>query len=255
MIRFTRTALPAAATALALLAAPVQAFDLSKMSDAERAAFGEQVRAYLLENPEVIIEAVNVLEQRQAEAAALEDGALAKANLAELENDGYSWVGGNPEGDITLVEFMDYRCGYCRKAAPEVAKLLESDGNIRFVVKELPILGEASVAASRFAIATKQVAGDDAYKQVHDALIEFGGNPDEKSLRRIAEGLELDADAILAQMDSGEVSQELEQTRALAQRMKISGTPAFVLGGEVLRGYLPADQLEIIAEEVRSQQG
>lgn len=255
MIRFTRAALPAAATALALLAAPVQAFDLSEMSDAERTAFGEQVRAYLLENPEVIIEAVNVLEQRQAEAAVQEDGALVKANLAELENDGYSWVGGNPEGDITLVEFMDYRCGYCRKAAPEVAKLLKSDGNIRFVIKELPILGDASVAASRFAIATKQVAGGEAYKQVHDALIEFGGTPDEKSLRRIAEGLDLDADAILAQMDGSEVSQELEQTRALAQRMKISGTPAFVLGGEVLRGYLPADQLEAIADEVRSQQG
>jgi protein-disulfide isomerase len=255
MIRFPRPALPAAAAALALLSAPVQAFDLGAMSDAERAEFGKQIREYLLENPEVIIEAVNVLEQRQAAAEALEDGALVKANLDELENDGYSWSGGNPDGDITIVEFMDYRCGYCRKAAPEVAKLLKSDGNIRLVVKEFPILGEASVRASRFAIATKHVAGNDAYKDVHDALISFGGDPSDKALKRIAKGLDLDAEAILAQMDSAEVTQELQQTRALAQRMKISGTPAFVLGGELLRGYLPADQLQEIADEVRSQQG
>lgn len=254
MIRLARTALPAAATALALLAAPAQAFDLNSMSEAERAAFGEQVRAYLLENPEVIIEAVNILEQRQAAAEAQEDDALVKANLDELVNDGYSWVGGNPDGDITLVEFMDYRCGYCRKAAPEVAKLLKEDGNIRFVVKEFPILGEASVTSSRFAIAAKQVAGSEAYKLVHDALIEFGGEPSEKALRRIAEGLDLDADAIVARMESDEVTQEIAQTRALAQRMRLTGTPAFVLGGEVLRGYLPAGQMAIIAAEQRQEQ-
>lgn len=254
MIRFPR-ALSGVATALALLTAPAQALDLSTMSEAERAIFGAEVRAYLLENPEVIIEAVNLLEQRQAQTEATQDEALVAANLDELQNDGYSWVGGNPDGDITLVEFMDYRCGYCRRAAPEVAQLLAEDGNIRLVIKEFPILGEASMMASRFAVATRLVAGDKAYKQVHDALIEFGGEPNEVSLRRLSEGLGLDADAIMAQMDSPEITQELAQTRALAQRMKISGTPTFVLQSELLRGYLPADQMSVIIAEMRDQRG
>jgi len=254
MIRFPR-ALSGVATALALLTAPAQALDLSNMSKAERAVFGAEVRAYLLENPEVIIEAVNLLEQRQAQTEAAQDESLVAANLDELQNDGYSWVGGNPDGDITLVEFMDYRCGYCRRAAPEVAQLLAEDGNIRLVIKEFPILGEASMTASRFAVATRLVAGDKAYKQVHDALIEFGGEPNDVSLRRLSEGLGLDSDAIMAQMDSPEITQELTQTRALAQRMKISGTPTFVLQSELLRGYLPADQMSVIIAEIRDQRG
>ena len=252
MTPFTRTA-TAAATALALLGAPAQAFDISAMSDAERAAFGEQVREYILENPDLILEAIDLLEQQQQQVEAARDDVLVAENLEELQNDGYSWVGGNPDGDITLVEFMDYRCGYCRRAAPEVEKLLESDGNIRLVIKEFPILGEASVLSSRFAVATKQVAGDDAYKQVHDSLIAFGGEPNEVALRRLAEGLSLDADAIFAKMDSEEVTAELRQTRALAQKMAISGTPTFVLGNELLRGYLPADQMEIMVAEIREK--
>jgi protein-disulfide isomerase len=244
-----------AATALALVLGtlPAQAFDLGAMSEDERYAFGAEVRAYLMENPEVILEAVNLLEQQQAEAESLRDEDLVAANLEALHNDGFSWVGGNPNGDITLVEFMDYRCGYCRKAAPEVAKLLQEDGNIRLIVKEFPILGEASVFASRFAVAAKQLAGDDAYEQVHDALIEMGGEPNEVSMRRLAEGLSLDGDAILAAMGSDAVTDELRRTRALAQELAISGTPTFVLGNQLLRGYLPADQLKVIVDEQREE--
>ncbi|MCL6283059.1 DsbA family protein [Ruegeria sp. 2012CJ41-6] len=251
MLRFAAPAL----TSLALLSAPAHALDLTNMSDAERAAFGEQVRAYLLENPEIIVEAIDVLEQQQQQATALADQELVQANADALFNDGYSWVGGNPEGDITLVEFMDYRCGYCRRAVPEVASLLAEDGNIRLVIKELPILGEASVLSSRFAVATKQVAGDDAYKQVHDALLEFGGDVSEVTLRRLSDGLGLDSDAIVAAMDSDAVSAEIAKTRELAQQLNISGTPSFVLGTEMLRGFLPADQMQQIADGVRAEKG
>ena len=240
---------------LSMLTSPAQALDLNAMSDAEKAEFGAQVREYLLENPEVIIEAINILEQRNAAAEAAADVELVAANADELFNDGYSWVGGNPDGDITLVEFMDYRCGYCRRAVPEVAQLLAEDGNIRLVIKEFPILGDASVVSARFAIATKQVAGDDAYKQVHDALLEFSGEPTEVTLRRISDGLGQDSDAIMAAMDSDSVTEEIAQTRELAQRMRISGTPSFVLGTEMLRGFLPADQMLQIADGVRAEQG
>ena len=247
------TALVPALTALSLAASPVSATDLSAMTEAERKAFGDEVRAYLLENPEVIMEAVQLLEQRQADERANADLALVAQNADEIFDDGYSWVGGNVEGDITLVEFLDYRCGYCRKAMPEVAKLLKNDGNIRLIVKEFPILGEASMLSSRFAVATKQVAGDDAYKQVHDSLMEFGGDPTDVALRRIADGLGLDTDAIMDRMSSEEVSSEIAQTRQLAQKLSISGTPTFVLGDELLRGFLPADQMQLIVEEMRER--
>ncbi len=239
---------------LSLITGPAQALDLNALSEAEKAEFGKQVREYLLENPEVIIEAIDVLEQRNAVAEAAADKELVQTNADELFNDGYSWVGGNPDGDITLVEFMDYRCGYCRRAVPEVASLLAEDGNIRLVIKELPILGDASVMSARFAVATKHVAGDDAYKQVHDALLEFSGEPTEVTLRRISDGLGLDSDSIIAAMDSDQVTEEIAQTRALAQRMKISGTPSFVLGTEMLRGFLPAAQMQQIADGVRADQ-
>ncbi|OIQ33671.1 MAG: disulfide bond formation protein DsbA [Alphaproteobacteria bacterium MedPE-SWcel] len=251
MIALTRMA-AIAACALSLSAPAVRAFDLTTMSAADREAFGAAVRSYLLENPEVILEAVDVLEQQQVSAEAARDTALVAASLSELQNDGYSWIGGNPEGDITLVEFMDYRCGYCRRAAPEIEALLASDSNLRLVVKEFPILGEASVLTSRFAIATRLEAGDAAYKQVHDTLIAFTAEPNEVALRRMAEGLSLDAEAILARMDDPEVTEQLQRTRALAQQLSISGTPTFVLEEEMLRGYLPADQIQIMIEEIRA---
>ncbi len=247
MKRFAAPAL----TAIALLTGPVGAADLTAMTDAEREAFGAEVRAYLLDNPEVIIEAVNLLKERDAQQQAQTDETLVRENADALFNDGFSWVGGNPDGDVTLVEFMDYRCGYCRRAKPEVAKLLANDGNIRLIVKEFPILGEDSMTSSRFAIATRHVAGDDAYEQVHDALMELSGDITDVTLRRLAEGLGLDGDEILSRMNSTEVSAEIAETRALAERLQISGTPTFVLGNELLRGYLPADQMELIVEDQR----
>lgn len=242
-----------AAALTAGLALPVQAFDLKSMSETEREALHAEIRAYLLENPEVIMEAVAVLEQRQADAQSREDVARVETNADAIHNDGHSWVGGNPEGDITLVEFMDYRCGFCRRAAPEVHELVESDGNIRYVIKEYPILGEQSVLSSRFAIATKQIEGDEAYKATHDALIAFNGEVSEASLRRIGGSLGLNADEIIAHMDSAEVSAVIAENHQLAQRLSISGTPTFVMGDQLLRGYLPLEEMQQMAEEIRTQ--
>ncbi len=245
----------ATAAALFLGGLPAQAFDLGAMTAEERAAFGAEVSAYLLENPEIILEAVNLLEQQQATDEATRDVAMVAANLEELHNDGYSWVGGNPDGDITLVEFMDYRCGFCRRAKPEVEQLMAQDGNIRLVIKEFPILGESSVTASRFAIAAKHVEGLEAYKAIHDALIDLPGEPSDVVLSRLADGLGYDSAAILAKMSDEKVTQELRRTRALAQNMAISGTPTFILGDEMVRGYLPMDQMKAMIDEQRAERG
>ncbi|QUJ77490.1 thioredoxin domain-containing protein [Sulfitobacter albidus] len=238
-------------TAFATLALPALAADLKEMTDEERAQFRAEVRAYLFENPEVIMEAVDILREREAEQQARADIDLVTQYADQIFNDGYSYVGGNPDGDITLVEFLDYRCGYCKRAHGEVAELLETDGNIRLIVKELPILGDASVLASRFAVAVKQVAGDDSYKAVGDALMSFNGEITMPALRRLGATFGLDMDAVEVRMGSEDVTAEIAATRQLAAALAISGTPTFVMHDELLRGYLPLDQMQLIVDEKR----
>ena len=236
---------------LGTLATGVFAQDLTPMTDEERALFRAEVRAYLFENPEVIMQAVEILQNREAESQAQADFTLVTDNADAIFNDGFSWVGGNPNGDITLVEFLDYRCGYCKRAHGEVAELLESDGNIKLIVKELPILGDASVLASRFAIAVKQIAGNDSYKAVGDALMSFQGQITMPALTRLGNTFGLEMDAIEARMNSDEVTAEIASTRELANTLAISGTPTFVMQDELLRGYLPLDQMQAIVEDKR----
>ena len=238
--------------AATLLASPAAA-DLEDMTDDERAAFREEVRSYLLENPEVLMEAIGILEQRQAEAQVAADEALVAEHASALFEDGVSWVGGNPEGDLTVVEFLDYRCGYCRRAHPEINDLVETDGDIRYIIKEFPILGEQSILASRFAIATRNVVGDEVYKDVHDALMTMRADVTMPALERLAEELDLDGEAIFAAMDAPEVEAEIDANRALAQEMGISGTPTFVVGGQMLRGYLPLEDMMRVVDEARAE--
>lgn len=235
-------------TALALLATPLAAQD---MTDAERSAFRAEVRAYLLENPEVLMEAIGVLEAREQANQVQADENMLAVNMDALINDGFSYQGGNPDGDITVIEFMDYRCGYCKRAFPEVAELIASDGNIRYIVKEFPILGEQSVMASRFAVAAKLTAGDDAYKLVHDALMEYRGDITTVALTRLSETMGLDGPAIIAEMDSDAVSDIISKNRALGQRLAINGTPTFVVETQLLRGYVPLEQMRQIVAETR----
>ena len=243
-------ALPLAALLALPTALPAQEFDFENMTDAQKTAFGAAVRDYLLRNPQTIIDAVDRLEEQQREMAARAEIAMVEVNREALLNDGYSYVGGNPDGDVTIVEFLDYRCGYCRRAHPEVAELLETDGNIRIIVKELPILGPDSDASSRFAIAVKQIHGGELYKQVGDALMEMNGEANDAALTRLAESFDFDPAPVLERMGSEEVTQEIAETRALAQRLQINGTPSFVMGDRMVRGYVPLDSMrQIIAQE------
>lgn len=236
----------------ALVAMPAAAFDITQMTEAERQAFRTEIRAYLLENPEVLAEAIDELQKREATAAVENDLSLVKANADDLFEDGFSYVGGNPDGDLTVVEFIDYRCGYCRKAHAEVAELIGSDGDIRYIVKEFPILGDQSVLASRFAIATLQTLGREAYQKVHAGFYEtFRGDVTAETLTAFATDLGLDGATILAAMDAPEVTEIIKANHLLGQRMQISGTPTFVMGGQMLRGYAPLATMQAIVADER----
>ncbi len=243
-----------AGLALALaLASPAPAFDIDAMTEDEKAAFGEAVRDYLMANPELLREWITVLQDNEAQAEATRDNDLVAEFSEQLFNDGHSWVGGNVDGDVTLVEFLDYRCSFCRRAHPEVTELVAEDGGIRKIIKELPILGPESVEASRFAIAVKEIEGPDAYKVISDTLMEHRGQFSRDAFERIADGEGLDGAAIVAAMDSDAVTDVIEKNRALAVEMSIQGTPTFVLGDQMLRGYVPLDGMREIVTAVRSE--
>ena len=239
-------------TSLAILAGSALAGGLGTMTADEKTAFRAEVRDYLLENPEVLMEAMQVLQDRQDEAAADQDQLLLSQNREFIFNDPASWVGGNPDGDITVVEFMDYRCSYCRKASSEVFDLVETDGNIRFVVKEFPILGDDSIASSRFAIAMRLLHGDDAYEAIHHELIALRGSPDTETLGRLAVKLGYEAQPVLDKMASDEISQIIAANHAVAGLLNITGTPTFFVGDTILRGYLPAEEMKRIVAEARA---
>ncbi len=236
------------AFALLLAATPLMA---EEMTPEAREAFRAEVRAYLLENPEVLVEAMDILQTRQAEAAVLADLQALQLYKDAIQASPADWVGGNPQGDVTVVEFMDYRCSYCRKAYAEVASLVAGDGNIRLVVKEFPILGPDSLSSSQFAIAVRMLHGDAAYEAAHDALIALRGSPDAETLGRLAESLGHDPAAVLAKMATPEVAEVIAANHDLGQKLNISGTPTFVIGEEMLRGYVPEEGMKELVAAAR----
>ena len=235
-----------------LAADPAPGFDPERFSDAERAAFGAAVRAYLLDNPEVLLEVIAELEDRQASAQTAEDATLIAVNAEALFDSPHSWVGGNPEGDVTLVEFVDYNCGFCRRAFPEVMELAEFDPGVRLVMKELPILGPESEMASRFAIAVLQTEGDAAYAEAHERMMQMSGRIGPPAVAQVAAEMGLDLDALGPVMEGAEVSEVIAANRALAQRLGIEGTPSFVLPDRMLRGYVPLAAMLDAVDEVRA---
>ena len=226
------------------------AMDINNLTNADRKVLQKEIRRYILENPDIIFEAADIVRKREAALEVQEDEELIQSNFNEIFYDNYSYVGGNPDGDITIVEFVDYKCGYCRKAAELVRELIAKDDNIRFVVKEFPILGEASLVSSKFAIAVKNIGGPEKYKVAHDILLALTAEPTEIYLRRIAKELELNPEELFEAMQSDLVAQEIDQTGELAQKLQISGTPTFILGDQFLRGFVP---LEILSKAINSE--
>ena len=234
-------------------ASTVSAQSLENLSPADKAALHAEIRDYLLANPELVLEMIDIIKQRQADAQVLSDADMVRDRAAQLFDDGYSFVGGNPEGDITVVEFIDYRCGYCKKAHQEIADLVQGDGNIRYIIKEYPILGPESEFGARAALAVLASASPADYFRFHDALMRFNGPLNEATLRSIASDTGIDADRMVADMMSAGVEAHLGANRQLGQQMGVDGTPFFVIGDHVLRGYAPIAQMQNLVRAEREQ--
>ena len=199
----------------------------------------------ILENPEIIMQAVGILKQRDAEIAA----SGANTVRLELENDPGSPNLGNPEGDITVVEFFDYNCPYCRQAGKTVQELIGSDPNVRIIFQEWPVLGEGSMFAARAALASR---AQGKYEEFHWTLMNGEGRATEASILKVARDLGLDIVKLLADMESPAVEVHLERSNGLARSLGFTGTPAFIVGDQTVPGMISLEKIEKLIADVRA---
>jgi protein-disulfide isomerase len=214
-----------------------------------RAEVEKIVRDYLMREPEVVYQAIQELQRRQAVAEAERQQQAVEANKAKLFSSGDDPVIGNPKGDVTLIQFFDYRCGYCRGMVPGLRNLIDKDKGLRLVMKEFPVLGPDSLVAARAALAAEKQG---RYRDVHLALM-GSKELDEVSIKAIASRLGLDVGRLEADMSSEGVERVIEANAKLAGELGITGTPSFVIGGKLIPGAVEIAQLEsLIAEQRQS---
>jgi protein-disulfide isomerase len=203
--------------------------------------FGERVRAYLLAHPEVIFEAAQLYQQRQQAAQAETVKQTIASRADEILRDPAAPVGGNEAGDVTLVEFFDYNCKYCRSVAPTIAEVLGADPGLRLVYKEFPILGDGSAAAARVTLAAERQG---KYHELHEALMGAAGSVTEQSALDAAAGFGLDMARLQADMADPAIAAAIARNQALAAELGINGTPGFVIGQEIVPGAIDRGTLE-----------
>lgn len=231
-----------AAALAALTAAPALAQALDE--DRVKALALEAIR----ENPRIVMEAIEALQAEQAAAEQAAIGDVIAEQREALTADPNAPVAGNPEGDVSVVEFFDYNCPYCKRAAEPLARLLDEDEGVRVVYREWPILGEGSVFAARAALAARE---QDAYHKLHDALMAHPQRVDEQTVMDAAERLGLDLDQLREDMAAPAVEDHIAQSMALARALGVTGTPAFVIGDRLAPGLLPLEELKRLVAEAR----
>jgi protein-disulfide isomerase len=228
------------ASALFALPASAQTF-----SDDQRQQVEGIVKDYLLKHPEVLQDAMSALDKKQQEADAAKASASIKDNNATLFNSPHQVVLGNPQGNVQIVEFFDYNCGYCKRALPDMLTLLQSNSNIRFVLKEFPVLGEGSVEAAHVAVAARmQDPTGKKYIDFHQKLLGGRGPADKARALAVAKEVGFDMGRIEKDMDSAEVKTTIDEDMKLADALGVSGTPTYVVGDEVVVGAVGLDELK-----------
>jgi protein-disulfide isomerase len=237
-----------AATPAQVASAPGTATALiaSTFTPEQKKSIEQIVKDYLVNNPEVLAEAQASYEQKQ-EASRAEMMKKAMTDLApQLFRSSTAPVAGNPKGDVTVVEFFDYNCGYCKKALGDIAKLIESDKKVKVLLRELPIFGKDSEGAARVAVAAKK---QNKYWEVHRGLLERRGKADEAAGLEIAQAAGLNMEQLRKDMTSAEVKKELDEVKMIAEKMGIQGTPHFFVADKVIPGA-PDNLFEVMTKHV-----
>jgi protein-disulfide isomerase len=232
----------AAAVSLALAgAAPAVA---QSFSADQREEIGKIIKDYLLTHPEVMQDVMAELEKRQQSADAEKHRAAVVENKATLFSSPHQVVLGNPQGNVTMVEFFDYNCGFCKRAMTDMLDLIKTDNNLKFVLKEFPVLGEGSVEAARVAVAARmQDANGKKYIEFHQKLLGSRGAADKMRALAVAKEVGFDMPRLERDMGSDEVKKTIEENMKLAEALGVNGTPSYVVGEEVVIGAVGLDTL------------
>lgn len=243
--------LTVAAVALALTPAPTVRAAEDSMSPVKKRQIEALIRDYILENPEVIIESMRALQAKEKAMSENRAQDMLVSLRGQIVNDPTSPVGGNPNGNVTVVEFFDYRCGFCKRVFPDLQKLIKEDGNIRYVYKEFPILGPQSMFASRAALAAWKLDRE-KYHLFHNAMMASKGNLTEAKTMKFAVSVGFDEKTLRAGMDDPAIDTTLKKNFQLAKDLNINGTPAFVIGNKLAPGAI---SLEALKQMVASARG
>ncbi len=220
-------------------------------NEQQRQAIGEIVKDYLLKNPEVLTEVISELEKRQNEAQQVAQAGAVKETRQSLLNAPHSYVAGNPSGDVTLVEFFDYNCGYCKKSLSDVQTLMKNDPKLRVVLKDFPVLGPDSVEASRVALAAKNQLQGQKLFDYHAKVLESRGRVNGERAMAVAKEMGLDMARLQKDMESPEVRNALQENMALGDKLSLTGTPAFIIGETVIPGAVGLEPLKQVVANVR----
>jgi protein-disulfide isomerase len=232
--------------------APARSAPSESLSAAQRKEVHGLIKEFLVSNPEILIEVQNALETKMDKLQNERVAAAIKGNAKEIFRPAASPVIGNAKGDVTVLEFFDYNCGYCKRAFGDVARLVEQDSQVKLIMKELPILSKGSEETAKVALAAKMQG---KYWEFHRAMIEAPGQAGEASALRVAEKLNLDMAKLKKDMASAVVKKEIDDTRALAQKLGIQGTPHFFVGDRIIPGAPENlyEQMSKLVAEVRKE--
>jgi protein-disulfide isomerase len=222
--------------------------DKSAFTGTQKEEIKKLVREYILENPGIITEAVDALQAQEEKAKADKQAAVAKARRQELYNPSEGTVIGNPKGDVTVVEFFDYNCGYCKSLYTTIAATLKDDPKIRLVLKEFPILGPSSLTAARAALAARK---QNKYKELHIALLSHKGPLKDETIMDVAKEVGLDVKKLQEDMKDQAISDILSKNHSLASDLSIDGTPALFVGNTFVAGAIDKDRLRDMIADAR----
>jgi protein-disulfide isomerase len=242
---------PALSFAAALIAAALTlpagspAHAQQSFSPTQRDEIGSIVKDYLMQHPELLKEVMDELEKRQASADAEKAHAAIAEHQATIFNSARQVNLGNAKGDITLVEFFDYNCGYCKRALNDMMTLLDSDKKLKIVLKEFPVLGEGSVQAAQVAVAVRmQDKTGKKYVEFHQKLLGGRGQADKARALEVAKEVGLDMGRLEKDMTSPEVKETIDENFKLAEALAINGTPTYVVGNDLVVGAVGLPQLK-----------
>ena len=231
--------------AAALLSFGAVSGHAQNFSGAQKGEIEKIIREYLIANPEVLQEAIAALEKKQAADEAEKHQAAVKDNAQAIFNSPRQVTIGNPQGDVTFVEFFDYNCGYCKRAMVDMMELMKHDPKLKVVLKEFPVLGPASVEVARVAVAVRmQDKTGKKYLDFHQKLLSGRGQVDKARAMAVAKEAGLDVARIEKDLGSDEVRLTLEESLKLAEKLGLNGTPSYVIGPHVVVGAVGLDQLK-----------